>query len=70
MSMYVCLQYFVSHDLSVQIFIMMSLCIYVGILAPTNVRAEALTSHSIEVRWDESSSLDVTGYVHCHICHK
>ena len=44
-------------------FIMMSLYIYVGILAPTNVRAEALTSHSIEVRWDESSSPDVTGYI-------
>ena len=42
---------------------MMSLCIYEGILAPTNVRADALTSHSIEVRWDESSSPDVTGYI-------
>ena len=36
---------------------------YIGIPAPTNVRATVLTSHSVEVTWDESSSADVTGYL-------
>ena len=36
---------------------------YIGISAPTNVRATVLTSHSVEVTWDESSSPDVTGYL-------
>ena len=31
--------------------------------APTNVRAVRITSHSIEVKWDQSSSSDVTGYI-------
>ena len=36
---------------------------YIGIPAPSNVRATVLTTHSVEVTWDESSSCDVTGYL-------
>ena len=31
--------------------------------APTNVRAVGITSHSIEVKWDQSSSSHVSGYL-------
>ena len=31
--------------------------------APSNVRAVEITSHSIEVKWDQSSSSGVTGYL-------
>ena len=37
--------------------------IYVGILPPTNVRATVLTSRSIHITWEPSSSSDVTGYL-------
>ena len=36
------------------------LLMYIGLLAPTNVKAEALTSNSVEVKWDQS--LDAIGY--------
>ena len=34
--------------------------IYIGSLAPTNVKAKVLTADSVEVTWDQSS--DFTGY--------
>ena len=34
---------------------------YVDLSAPNNVRAQVLTSHSVEVTWDQSS--DVTSYL-------
>ena len=34
---------------------------YVGLPAPTNVKATVLTPNSVEVTWDQSS--DVTGYL-------
>ena len=39
--------------------------IYVGVLpsVPTNVRATVVTSHSIQITWESSSSSDVTGYL-------
>ena len=37
--------------------------IYVGVLPPTNVRATAVTSRSIQITWELSSSSDVTGYL-------
>ena len=36
---------------------------YIGLLAPTNVRATILTPRSVQVTWIPSSSSDVTGYL-------
>ena len=41
----------------------MLLFIYIGLPAPTNVRAALLTSRSIQVTWTPSSSPDVTSYL-------
>ena len=41
----------------------MLLCMYIGLSAPTNVRATLLTPHSIQVTWTPSSSPDVTDYL-------
>ena len=37
--------------------------IYVGVLPPTDVRATVVTSRSIQITWEPSSSDDVTGYL-------
>ena len=37
--------------------------IYVGVLPPTNVRAIIVTSRSIQISWEPSSSPNVTGYL-------
>ena len=37
--------------------------IYVGLPAPTNVKATVLTPYSVEVTWDQSPDHDVTGYL-------
>ena len=34
-----------------------------GISGPTNVRATVVTSRSIQITWERSSSSDVTGYL-------
>ena len=31
--------------------------------APTNIRAKVLTAHKIKVKWNQSSSFGVTGYL-------
>ena len=36
---------------------------YVGTLSPTNVRVAVITSRSIQIIWEPSSSSDVTGYL-------
>ena len=36
------------------------LLMYIGLLAPTNVKPEVVTSNSVEVKWDQSS--DAIGY--------
>ena len=40
-----------------------AIIIFVDVLHPTNVRAVVLTSRSIHITWDPSSSSDVTGYL-------
>ena len=35
----------------------------VDVRPPTNVRATVVTSHSIQITWEPSSSSDVTGYL-------
>ena len=37
--------------------------IYVGVFTPTNVRSTMVTSRSIQITWEPSSSSDVTGYL-------
>ena len=37
--------------------------IYVDVLPPTNVRPTVITSRSIQITWEPSSSSDVTGYL-------
>ena len=37
--------------------------IYVDVEPPTNVRATVVTSHSVRITWEPSSSSDVTGYL-------
>ena len=36
---------------------------YVDVLPPTNVGATVVTSRSIQITWEPSSSSDVTGYL-------
>ena len=36
---------------------------FVDVLPPTNVRATVVTSRSIQITWESSSSSDVTGYL-------
>ena len=48
------------HSLIVYVYIDV---IFVGLPAPTNVRATVLTPRSVEVTWIVSSSPDVTGYL-------
>ena len=39
-------------------------CYYhLGVLPPTNVTATVVTSHSIQITWEPSSSSDATGYL-------
>ena len=37
--------------------------IYVDVLSPTNLITTVLTSHSIQITWEPSSSSDVTSYL-------
>ena len=37
--------------------------IYIGVLPPTNVRPTVVTSRSIQITWEPSSSDGVTGYL-------
>ena len=39
------------------------LLFYVDVEPPTNVRATVVTSRSIQITWEPSSSFDVTGYL-------
>ena len=39
------------------------LLFYVGVEPPTSVRTTVVTSSSIQITWDPSSSSDVTGYL-------
>ena len=40
-----------------------SVIIYVDVLPPTNVRATVVSSRSIQITWEPSSSSNVTGYL-------
>ena len=42
---------------------MQMMCYYVDVLPPTNVRATVVTSRSIQITWEPSSTSDVIGYL-------
>ena len=42
---------------------MHAVILYVDVLPPTNVRPTVITSRSIQITWEPSSSSDVTGYL-------